>query len=39
VSRLPEPVARAAWFTPLFHGVELVRGFTLGAVPPAWPIT
>ena len=38
VSRLPEPVARAAWFTPLFHGVELVRGFTLGAVPPAWPI-
>lgn len=38
VSRLPELVARAAWFTPLFHGVELVRGFTLGTVPPAWPI-
>ena len=38
VSRLPEPLARAAWFTPLFHGVELVRGFTLDAVPPAWPI-
>lgn len=38
VSRLPEPVAGAAWFTPLFHGVELVRGFTLGAVPATWPI-
>ena len=29
---------RAAWFTPLFHGVQLVRGFALDAVPPAWPI-
>src|SRR5262245_47332461 len=38
VSRLPEPVARAAWTTPLFHGVELVRGFTLDAVPPSWPL-
>jgi len=38
LSRLPEPVARAAWFTPLFHGVELVRGFTLDAVPATWPI-
>lgn len=37
ISRLPEPVALAAWFTPLFHGVELVRGFTLDAVPPSWP--
>lgn len=38
VSRLPEAIARAAWFTPLFHGVELTRGFTLGSVPAAWPI-
>jgi lipooligosaccharide transport system permease protein len=38
ISRLPEPFARAAWFTPLFHGVQLVRGFALDAVPPAWPI-
>lgn len=38
VDRLPEPVARAAWFTPLFHGVELARGFTLDAVPASWPI-
>ena len=38
VGRLPEPLARAAWFTPLFHGVELVRGLALGAVPAAWPI-
>jgi lipooligosaccharide transport system permease protein len=38
VSRFPEPVARAAWATPLFHGVELVRGFTLDAVPASWPI-
>lgn len=38
ISRLPEPVALAAWFTPLFHGVELVRGFTLDAVPPSWPV-
>lgn len=38
VSRLPEPVARIAWLTPLFHGVELVRGFTLDAIPANWPI-
>jgi lipooligosaccharide transport system permease protein len=38
LSRLPDAVARAAWFTPLFHGVELVRGFTLDAVPATWPI-
>ena len=30
ITRLPEPLARAAWFTPLFHGVELVRGLTPG---------
>lgn len=38
VSRLPDPLARAAWFTPLFHGVELVRGLALDTIPPAWPI-
>ena len=38
ISRLPEPLARAAWLTPLFHGVELVRGLALDAVPPAWPL-
>lgn len=38
VNRLPEPLVRAAWLTPLFHGVELVRGLALGAVPAAWPI-
>jgi lipooligosaccharide transport system permease protein len=38
ISRLPEPFARAAWFTPLFHGVQLVRGLALDAVPPAWPM-
>ena len=38
VSRLPESIASAAWLTPLFHGVELTRGFTLGAVPATWPI-
>jgi lipooligosaccharide transport system permease protein len=38
VSRLPEPLLRAAWFTPLFHGVQLVRGLALDDIPPAWPI-
>lgn len=38
IGRLPEPLARAAWLTPLFHGVELVRGLVLDAVPAAWPI-
>ena len=38
MSRLPDVVERAAWFTPLFHGVELVRGVTLGAVPDTWPL-
>ncbi len=38
VSRLPDPFERGAWFTPLFHGVQLVRGLTLDSVPPVWPI-
>ena len=38
VSRLPDPFERGAWFTPLFHGVQLVRGLTLDSVAPVWPI-
>jgi lipooligosaccharide transport system permease protein len=38
VSRLPRPLELAAWLTPLFHGVELVRGLVLDAVTPAWPV-
>jgi lipooligosaccharide transport system permease protein len=30
VTRLPEALQTFAWFTPLFHGVELVRGLVLG---------
>jgi len=29
LSRLPHWLQRVAWLTPLFHGVELVRGFIL----------
>jgi lipooligosaccharide transport system permease protein len=36
IARLPEVLERAAWFTPLFHGVELVRGLTLDVLPAAW---
>jgi len=36
IERLPDPLERAAWATPLYHGVELVRGLTLGSVPAAW---
>ena len=35
---LPEWLRRAAWCTPLFHGVRLVRGFTLDALPSSWPV-
>ena len=39
VSRLPELLQSITWYTPLFHGVELVRGLTLGALQsPAWLI-
>ena len=38
VSRLPRPLELAAWLTPLFHGVELVRGLVLDAVTPWWPV-
>lgn len=37
LSRLPEPLQVLAWATPLFHGVELVRGLTLDSIDsPAW---
>jgi lipooligosaccharide transport system permease protein len=37
ITRLPEPLQLVAWATPLFHGVELVRGLTLGTLDgPAW---
>jgi lipooligosaccharide transport system permease protein len=39
VSRLPEALQFVAWFTPLFHGVELVRGLTLGTIEsPIWAV-
>jgi lipooligosaccharide transport system permease protein len=39
LERLPHWVQQAAWFTPLFHGVELVRGLMLGRLEsPAWMI-
>jgi lipooligosaccharide transport system permease protein len=37
-SRLPDSLERVAWYTPLFHGVELVRGVTLDSVPPTWAL-
>jgi lipooligosaccharide transport system permease protein len=37
VARFPEPLRTIAWFTPLFHGVELVRGLMLGTIQsPIW---
>ena len=38
IGRLPEALAAAAWLTPLFHGVELVRGLTLDTVQPDWAL-
>ena len=38
LTRLPEAVQYAAWATPLFHGVELTRGLTLGTLSPSWPL-
>jgi lipooligosaccharide transport system permease protein len=38
ISRLPAVLERIAWFTPLFHGVELVRSLTLNTVDSAWMI-
>ncbi len=39
ISRLPAALETFAWFTPLFHGVELVRGLTLNSIrSTVWPI-
>jgi lipooligosaccharide transport system permease protein len=39
ITRLPRPLQVVAWASPLFHGVELVRGLTLNAIQsPAWMI-
>jgi lipooligosaccharide transport system permease protein len=35
VERLPEPLQVIAWWTPLFHGVELARGLVLGTLDPS----
>ena len=32
VTQLPSPFREIAWFTPLFHGVALVRGLTLNTL-------
>jgi hypothetical protein len=37
ISRLPLRLRMIAWLTPLFHGVELVRGLTLDRLQsPGW---
>ena len=37
VAQFPEPLRTIAWFTPLFHGVELARGLMLGTIQsPIW---
>jgi lipooligosaccharide transport system permease protein len=39
IQRLPHVLRILAWFTPLFHGVELTRGFTLDTIhSPIWII-
>ena len=38
VTHLPEWLRSVAWFTPLFHGVELVRGLTLDSLRRRWMI-
>jgi lipooligosaccharide transport system permease protein len=38
ITRLPDWLQRIAWATPLFHGVELVRGFTLNLISRDWMI-
>lgn len=34
LSQLPDALQVVAWFVPLWHGVELVRGLTLGTLTP-----
>jgi lipooligosaccharide transport system permease protein len=38
VSRLPASLEALVWISPLFHGVELVRGLTMGVVPLFWAV-
>ncbi len=38
VSQLPDAVERVAAFTPLYHGVALVRGAVLNSMPADWPL-
>jgi len=38
VSQLPDAVERVAAFTPLYHGVALVRGAILDTMPADWPL-
>jgi lipooligosaccharide transport system permease protein len=38
VSQLPDAVERVAAFTPLYHGVALVRGAVLDSIPADWPL-
>ena len=39
ISQLPDALETLAWFTPLFHGVELVRGLTLNTIQSSeWPV-
>jgi len=34
LTNLPQPLRAVAWATPLFHGVELIRGSVLGTLDP-----
>jgi lipooligosaccharide transport system permease protein len=39
ITRMPDAFQTVAWFTPLFHGVALVRGLTLNTLEsPVWMI-
>jgi lipooligosaccharide transport system permease protein len=38
VSRLPASLETLVWISPLFHGVELVRGLTIEVVPVFWAV-
>jgi lipooligosaccharide transport system permease protein len=38
LARMPQPLRSLAWLTPLFHGVELVRGLMLGTPGFLWVI-
>lgn len=38
VSRLPASLDGLVWVSPLFHGIELVRGLTIGTIPALWAV-